>query len=92
MKWRTQTAAERWRLGDNFNTCICSDGMVPRFVSSCCLNFAHERWEANVFRCGGKGVPEKPIQCPNGDEVDWALSVSQEFNGCQTDPDPVAAH
>ena len=32
MKWRTQTAAERWRLGDNFNTCICSDGMVPRFV------------------------------------------------------------
>jgi len=71
MKWRTQTAAERWRLGDNFNTCICSDGMVPR--------------------CGGKG-PEKPIQCPNGDEVDWALSVSQEFNGCQTEPDPVAAH
>jgi len=30
MKWRTKTADERRRLGDNFEGCICSDGMMPR--------------------------------------------------------------
>ena len=63
-----------------------------KVCSNCRLNFPSDGSESKcVFRCGGKG-PEKPILCPNGDEVDWALSVSQEFNGCQSEPDPVAAH
>ena len=39
MKWRTKTADERRRLGDNFNGCICSDGIMPRFAV---LIFSHE--------------------------------------------------
>ena len=37
MKWRTRTADERRRLGDEYNGCICPDGIMPRFAKVCVL-------------------------------------------------------
>ena len=33
MRWKAKTVGERRALGKEYTGCICSDGVMPRFVS-----------------------------------------------------------